>query len=112
MRSYARVLIGNLVLAAFAGVAGPVFLVVAYVARVEGAAWYWVAGASAVGAVGTALIPFAAVRSARQEFPRITRRDRAKVTHPAYGDETSVVWAPRSPGGVVGARLVRADVRA
>ncbi|MFE6817306.1 hypothetical protein [Streptomyces sp. NPDC057677] len=112
MRSYARVLIGNLILAAFAGVAGPVFLVVAHVARVEGAAWFWVAGASAVGLVGTALIPFAAVRSARQEFPRITRRDRAKVTHPAYGDDSSVVWAPRSPGGVVGARLVRADVRA
>ncbi|MFJ2931315.1 hypothetical protein ACIO8G_00945 [Streptomyces sp. NPDC087219] len=111
MRSYTGVLIGNLILAAFAGLAGPVFLVVAYVARVEGAAWFWVAGAAGVGAVGTAAIPFAAVRSARQEFPRITRRDRAGDTRPAYGDDTSVVWAPRSPGGLAGARLVRADVR-
>ncbi|MFF3842682.1 hypothetical protein [Streptomyces sp. NPDC001930] len=110
MRSYTRVLIGNLILAAFAGLAGPVFLVVGYVARVEGADWFWVAGAWGIGAVGTAMIPFAAVRSARQEFPRITRRDRAGVTRPAYGDDTSVVWAPRSPGGLAGARLVRADV--
>ena len=111
MRSYTGVLIGSLFLAAFAGLAGPVFLVVAYVAWVEGAAWFWVAGASGIGAVGTAVIPFAAVRSARQEFPRITRRNRKGKAGPAYGDDTTVVWAPRSPQGAVGARLVRADVR-
>ncbi|MFJ5136300.1 hypothetical protein [Streptomyces sp. NPDC088707] len=111
MRSYTGVLVGNLILAAFAGLAGPVFLVVAYVAWAEGAEWFWVAGASGVGAVGTAMIPFAAVRSARQEFPRITRRNRVEDAGPAYGDETTVVWAPRSPGGAPGARLVRADVR-
>ncbi|WP_318210222.1 MULTISPECIES: hypothetical protein [unclassified Streptomyces] len=111
MRSYAGVLIGNLILAAFAGLAGPVLLVVGYVAWVEGAAWFWVAGALGLGAVGTAVIPFAAVRSARQEFPRITRRNRERDAGPAYGDDTTVVWAPRSPGGAVGARLVRADVR-
>ncbi|APE25942.1 MULTISPECIES: hypothetical protein [Streptomyces] len=79
MRGYAGVLIGNLVLAALAGLAGPVFLVGAYVAWTEGAEWFLVAAAGGIGAVGTALIPVAAVRSARQSFPRITRRDHVTV---------------------------------
>ncbi|MCX4985669.1 hypothetical protein [Streptomyces sp. NBC_00572] len=110
MRSYTGVLIGNLILASFAGLAGPVFLVVGYVAWVEGAEWFWVAGALGIGAVGTIMIPFSAVRSAGQEFPRITRRSRTRDAGLAYGDDTSVVWAPRSPQGAPGARLVRADV--
>ncbi|WP_329286491.1 hypothetical protein [Streptomyces sp. NBC_00691] len=110
MRGYTGVLIGNLILAAFAGLAGPVFLVVAYAAWTGGTPWFWVAGASVVGAAGTAMIPFSAVRSARQEFPRITRRSRVRGAGTAYGDDTSVVWAPRSPQGAAGARLVRADV--
>ncbi|MEU4079043.1 hypothetical protein DEJ45_00495 [Streptomyces venezuelae] len=110
MRGYAGVLIGNLVLAALAGLAGPVFLVGAYVAWTEGAEWFLVAAAGGIGAAGTALIPVAAVRSARQSFPRITRRDHVTDLGPAYGPDTCVVWAPVSPRRPAGARLVRADV--
>ncbi|WP_406065672.1 hypothetical protein OG462_39930 [Streptomyces sp. NBC_01077] len=110
MRSYTGVLIGNLLLATLAGLAGPVFLVVGYIVWTEGAEWFWVVASFGVGAVGTVMIPVSAVRAARQDFPRITRRGRVRDLGPAYGDDTSVVWAPRSPQGSVGARLVRADV--
>ncbi|MFH9727637.1 hypothetical protein ACH4M4_32420 [Streptomyces sp. NPDC017254] len=110
MRSYTGVLIGNLVFAAFCGLAGPVFLVVGYTTWVEGAEWFWVALSSGIGVVGTVMIPVSAVKAARQGFPRITRRDHMEGLSPVHGDDTLVVWAPRSAAGPANARLVRADV--
>ncbi|MGW8365869.1 hypothetical protein ACWGK1_35650 [Streptomyces wedmorensis] len=108
MRSYTGVLIGHLLFATLCLFPGPLALVVAWIAWTEGDDRAWIP--LAVGVVLSAAIPFTAHRSARQEFPRITRRDRVKDTTVAYADDTFVLWAPRSGPDVPEARLVRADV--
>ncbi|MER5360123.1 hypothetical protein [Streptomyces sp. NPDC002785] len=107
MCSRTGVFVGNLVFTALCMSAFPFFLAVGGAAWHDGADWGWaVAG---LGAVGTAVIPVMAATSTRQEFPRITRSDRAK-SGVFYGDDTFVMWASRSEQGPAGARLVRADV--
>ncbi|MGW4234225.1 hypothetical protein ACWEF9_34010 [Streptomyces sp. NPDC004980] len=110
MRSYAGVLVGQLVFATICCFVGPVFLGAGYFAWRDGAGWTWVVPMVGVGGLVTAAIPFSAVRSARRQYPRITRRDRAKEAVGPYGDDTFVMWAPRSEAGPADARLVRADV--
>ncbi|MFE4335681.1 hypothetical protein ACFRQM_41740 [Streptomyces sp. NPDC056831] len=110
MRSYAGVFVGHLVFAAICCSAGPVFLFVGYLAWLDDAGWSWVVSALGVGSVGTVMIPVTAFTITRQDFPRITRRDRVKGESGSYGDDTFVMWAPRSQEGPADARLVRADV--
>ncbi|GAA2733008.1 hypothetical protein [Actinocorallia aurantiaca] len=110
MRSYAGVLIGNLVFATVCGIAGPIFLVGGYVAWQEGADWRAVVLVLGIGLVGTVAIPVVAFTAARKDYPRITRRDLVKDTSVSYGDETFVMWPPRSGEGPAEARLARADV--
>ncbi|MDV9187410.1 hypothetical protein R6L23_04110 [Streptomyces sp. SR27] len=110
MRGYGGVLVGNLLLTLVSGLAGPAFLVVAYIAWAEGADPVWVLSAAAVGLVGTVMIPVSAVKAARKRFPRIASGDRASERGEAYGPESFVVWSPRSGPGPLDARLVRADV--
>nr|WP_223182496.1 MULTISPECIES: hypothetical protein [unclassified Streptomyces] len=91
-------------------VTGPVFLFVAYAAWRDGAGPQWVLSASGFGAVVTAVIPVSALKAARADFPRITARDRAREGAERYGEESFVVWAPRSAPGPAGVPPVRADV--
>ncbi|MEU1180948.1 hypothetical protein ABZ464_25540 [Streptomyces sp. NPDC005820] len=111
MPSQVGVFVGNLLFAALCGSAGPVFLFVAYAAWRDGADPLWVVASFGIGLAGTVMIPGTAVTATRQEYPRITRRHRVKGGSGAYGDDTFVMWAPRSAPGPVDARLVRADVR-
>ncbi|CAM5667246.1 hypothetical protein SAVIM338S_06932 [Streptomyces avidinii] len=108
MRSYTSVLVGQLALNAVFLVPGPVGLVVGFAAWRAGEEWAWIA--LLVGLVCSAAIPVSAVKSARSQFPRITRGDRVKGEGISYGNDTFVMWAPRSPKGHERARLVRADV--
>lgn len=59
---------------------------------------------------GSILIPVEAFELTRSRFPRITRGDRVKGEGVTYGDDTFVLWAPKSEQGPARARLVRADV--
>ncbi|MFF0011720.1 hypothetical protein [Streptomyces sp. NPDC005374] len=108
MRSRSGVFVGNLVFAAVCMSAAPIFLVMGYSTRHDDTGPGWVA--AGLGAVGTVMIPVTAAIFTRKEFPRITRRDRAKDSAVSYGDHTFVMSAPRSPQGTADARLVRADV--
>ncbi|MFJ2270681.1 hypothetical protein ACIO8F_11095 [Streptomyces sp. NPDC087228] len=108
MRTYASVLVGNLVFATLCCFPGPFALLLGCVAWREGEDWAWIALVG--GVVCSAAIPVMAVTTARREFPRITRRDRVTDTRVSYGDDSFVVWAPRSERGPAEARLVRADV--
>ncbi|NEA97708.1 hypothetical protein [Streptomyces sp. SID13726] len=117
MRGRTGVFLGNLVFSAVCWSAAPFFLGMGYATRHDGTGLGWVA--IGLGAVGTVMIPFTALTSTRQEFPRITRRDRVKgenashdsgAAYASYGADTFVMWAPRSQPGPAGARLVRADV--
>ncbi|MFB6836879.1 hypothetical protein [Streptomyces sp. NPDC056361] len=108
MRSYTGVLIGHLLFAALCLFPGPLALVIAYIAWSEGDDWAWIP--LAVGLAVSAAVPVTAHRAARQEFPRITRRDRLKDTSSGYADDSFVLWAPRSEAGPPQAELVRADV--
>lgn len=108
MRSYASVLVGKFIFATFCCFPAPIALAVGYTAWREGADWAWIA--LVIGLVGLVLIPVLAFKIARSSFPRITRRDRVKHESVSYGDDTFVLWAPRSPKGHAQARLVRADV--
>jgi hypothetical protein len=108
MRSYASVLVGNLVFTTICCFPVPLALLVGYAAWREGEDWAWIA--LAIGLVGLILIPVEALKFTRSRFPRITRRDRVKDDSVSYGDDTFVLWAPRSEQGSAQARLVRADV--
>ncbi|MCX4679212.1 hypothetical protein OG413_28590 [Streptomyces sp. NBC_01433] len=108
MRSYAGVLVGKLLFATVCCFPVPLVLVVGCVAWDEGENWAWIA--LIVGLVGSVLIPVIALKDARRQFPRITRRDRVKHENVSYGDDTFVMWAPRSEHGSAQARMVRADV--
>ncbi|MEE1738794.1 hypothetical protein PUR49_20095 [Streptomyces sp. BE147] len=108
MRSYTSVLIGKLVFATVCCFPVPLALLVGYAAWDEGEDWAWIA--LLIGLVGSVLIPVMALKDARRQFPRITRRDRVKHESVSYGDDTFVMWAPRSEQGSTQARLARADV--
>ncbi|MDT0310119.1 hypothetical protein RM780_24645 [Streptomyces sp. DSM 44917] len=108
MRSYGGVLLGNLVFAAVCCFPGPLALVVGWVAWSEGEDWAWTVLVG--GLLMSAVIPFVAVRSARSQFPRITRADQVREKDVPLAEDSFVLWAPRSPEGHPQARLVRADV--
>ncbi|MES5823753.1 hypothetical protein [Streptomyces sp. RG80] len=108
MRSRTSVFVGNLVFMALCMAAFPFFLVLGAAAWHDGEEWGWLV--AVIGGVCTATIPVMAATATRQEFPGITRRDAVKGGRPSYGDDTFVMWAPRSQPGPVGAQLVRADV--
>ncbi|MEV0785089.1 hypothetical protein AB0I52_19365 [Streptomyces sp. NPDC050423] len=108
MRSYGRVVTGNLGCAVIVCFPVPLALLVGYGAWRAGDDWAWIA--FAVGGAGSAVIPPMTLRFTRGAFPRITRRDRLKDRSVSYGDDTFVLWAPRSEQGTAQARLVRADV--
>ncbi|MEV5683444.1 hypothetical protein AB0L68_09665 [Streptomyces sp. NPDC052164] len=108
MRSYASVLVGKLGFATLCCFPVPLALLVGYAAWDAGEGWAWIA--LAIGLVGSALIPVMALKDARQQFPRITRRDQVKHANVSYGDDTFVMWAPRSEHGPAQAWLARADV--
>ncbi|GGO59242.1 hypothetical protein [Streptomyces lasiicapitis] len=108
MRSHIGVFVENLVFTALCLSTGPVFLVLGGAAWHDGASWGW--AVSACGAAVTVMIPVLALRSTRAEFPRITGGNRVRDGSGSYGDDTFVMWAPRSEPGPAGARLVRADV--
>ncbi|MFC5031846.1 hypothetical protein ACFPJ8_24345 [Streptomyces fildesensis] len=108
MRSYGRVVIGNLGCAVILCLPVPLAFLVGYSAWRAGEDWAWIA--LAIGGVGLVAIPLPTLRFTRRAFPRITRRDRLKDRSVPYGDDTFVLWAPRSEPSSVQARLVRADV--
>ncbi|MEV8544845.1 hypothetical protein [Streptomyces sp. NPDC051572] len=110
MRSHTGVFMGNLVFIAVCCSAAPFFLLVGYSAWSEYPGWDWPAIMFAVGLVGTVMIPVLAITATRQEFPRITRRNRVKGVRHRCPDDTFVMWAPRSEQGPAQAQLVRADV--
>ncbi|WP_405975858.1 hypothetical protein OG496_50980 [Streptomyces sp. NBC_00988] len=110
MRSHTGVFVGNLVFIAVCCSAAPFFLLVGYSAWSEYPGWDWPAIMFAVGLVGTVMIPVLAITATRQEFPRITRRNRVKGVSHRCPDDTFVMWAPRSEQGSAQAQLVRADV--
>ncbi|MFI5881092.1 hypothetical protein [Streptomyces sp. NPDC051554] len=110
MRSHTGVFVGNLVFIAVCCSAAPFFLLVGYSAWSEYPGWDWPAIMFAVGLVGTVMIPVLAITATRQEFPRITRRNRVKGVSHRCPDDTFVMWAPRSEQGPAQAQLVRADV--
>lgn len=108
MRSYTGALTGNFILATLCTFPVPIALLVGWVAWREGEDWAWIA--LAIGLVGSVLIPVEAFKLTRNGFPRITRGDRVKGNGISYGDDTFVLWAPRSEQGSAKARLARADV--
>ncbi|MEU9091512.1 hypothetical protein [Streptomyces sp. NPDC048428] len=108
MRGYTGALFGFLAFATLCCLPVPVAFVVAYTAWSEGEDWAWIALVAALA--GSVLIVGTAHRYARNQHPRITRRDLVKEENFSYGEETFVMWAPRSPKGSPRARLVRADV--
>ncbi|WP_043662487.1 hypothetical protein [Streptomyces xylophagus] len=110
MRSHTGVFVGNLLFAALCCSAAPFFLLVGCSAWSEDPGWGWPAGLIGFGLVGTAMIPVVAFTSTRQEFPRITRRDRVKGERIPYGDDSFVMWTPGSRQGSAQAQLARADV--
>lgn len=112
MRSHTRVFVGNLLFIAVCCSAAPFFLLVGYSAWSEYPGWGWPAMVFAFGLAGTVMIPVPAFVSTRQEFPRITRRDRVKGASDRYRwpDDTFVMWAPRSEQCSAQGQLVRADV--
>ncbi len=110
MRSYTSVFVGNLLFIAVCCSVGPFFLFLGYSAWSDYPGWDWPAMVFAFGLVGTVMIPVLAITTTRQEFPRITRRNRVKGERISYGDDTFVMWAPRSEQGSAQAQLVRADV--
>ena len=113
MRSHTSVFVGNLLFTAVCCSAAPFFLLLGYSAWSDYPGWDWPAMLLAFGLVGTVMIPVLAFTTTRQEFPRITRRNRVKgvedVNH-RYSDDTFVMWAPRSEHRSAQAQLVRADV--
>ncbi|MET7486145.1 hypothetical protein [Streptomyces sp. NPDC005538] len=110
MRSRAGVFVGNLVFTAVCLSVAPFFLLVGWSAWADDPGWGWPALAICCGLGGTIMIPVLASTSTRQEYPRITRRDRVKGERTSYGNDSFVMWAPRSPKGSEQAELVRADV--
>lgn len=108
MRSRTGVFVGQFLFAALCLSTGPVFLVLGYAAWHDGERWGL--AVSAAGAVLTGMIPVSAVGTTRRLFPRITRGGGVKGGRGSYGDDTFVMWAPRSAPGRADARLVRADV--
>lgn len=110
MRSHTGVFVGNLLFSALCLSAAPFFLLVGCTAWSDDPGWGWPALVIAFGLVGTIMIPVVACTSTRQEFPRITRRDRVKGERIPYGDDTFVMWTPWSQQGPAQAQLVRADV--
>ncbi|MFD4558496.1 hypothetical protein ACFWP5_29990 [Streptomyces sp. NPDC058469] len=110
MRSHTRVFVGNLLFTAVCLSGGPIFLFVGCSAWSDYPGWDWPAIMIAFGLVGTVMIPVLAITATRQEFPRITRRDRVKGGSNRCPDDTFVMWAPRSEQGPAQAQLVRADV--
>lgn len=108
MRSYASVMVGALLLAIVWCFPGPLGLVLGSIAWSQGEDWAWIP--LVAGLACSVPIPFMALNYARRQFPRITRGDREKHADIPYGDETFVLWAPRSPQGHPQARLARADV--
>ncbi|WP_206309367.1 hypothetical protein [Streptomyces sp. A0642] len=108
MRSYTSVLVGKLIFAAVCLFPGPLGLLLGFSLWREGEDWAWIPFVA--GLVCSAFVPVMALKLARSEFPRITRRDRAKDESFSYEDDTFVMWAPRSPKGHARERLVRADV--
>lgn len=110
MRSYARVLVGQLLLATVCCAAGLFFLLVGFSAWSDAPGWSGSALLLASGLVITVVIPVAATVATRQMCPRITRRDRVKGGRTPYRDDTFVMWAPTSRQGTAQARLARADV--
>jgi hypothetical protein len=110
MRSHTSVFVGNLLFSAVCCSVGPIFLSIGYSAWSDYPGWDWPAIVFAFGLVCTVMIPVLAITTTRREFPRITRRNRVKGERTSYGDDTFVMWAPRSEQGPAQARLVRADV--
>ncbi|RKN07415.1 hypothetical protein [Streptomyces radicis] len=108
MRSYAGVLVGKLIFCAICLCPAPIALVVGFAAWRDGEDWAWIA--LLIGLVGSVLIVVVALRATRNEVPRISRGDLLRDTDVSYGDDTFVLWAPRSPAGSARARLARADV--
>ncbi|MFJ6464760.1 hypothetical protein ACIQM0_27660 [Streptomyces sp. NPDC091387] len=108
MRSYGSVVIGNLGCAVILCFPVPLALLIGYQAWRAGEDWAWIA--LAVGGAGSAAIPLMTLRFTRDAFPRITRGDGLKDRSVSYGDDTFVLWAPRSEQAPAQARLVRADV--
>lgn len=110
MRSYAGVLVGNLVFATVCCIAGPFFLLVGLSLWQGGED----RGAALVclgfGVVGTVAIPVVAFTFTWKAFPRITRRDRVKHASVSYGDDSFVLFSPGFGRGPAQARLARADV--
>ncbi|MFD3942039.1 hypothetical protein [Streptomyces sp. NPDC058579] len=108
-RSYAGVMVGQLLLALVWCFPGPFGLVVGCIAWSHGEDWAWIA--LVAGLAFSVPIPFMARTTARRQFPRITRRDTAEDEDVVpYGEHTFVLWAPESPQGHAQARLERADV--
>ena len=110
MRSRTSVFVGNLLFIAVCCSAAPFFLLLGYSAWSDYPGWDWPAIVFAFGLVGTVMIPVLAFTTTRQEFPRITRRNRVKGVNLRYPDGTFVMWAPRSEHPSAQAQLVRADV--
>jgi hypothetical protein len=110
MRSHTSVFVGNLVFTAVCCSAAPFFLLLGCSAWSDHPGWDWPAMVFAFGLVGTVMIPVLAFTTTRQEFPRITRRNRVKEVNHPYPDGSFVMWAPRSEHGSAQAQLVRADV--
>ncbi|MFJ6569950.1 hypothetical protein ACIQNU_21265 [Streptomyces sp. NPDC091292] len=110
MRSYAGVLIGNLIFVTLCSIVGPVFIFVGYMAWRDGAEWSFAGTLLATGLVFTLPIPFVALRAARSDFPGITRRDLLTDGAETYTPDTFVVLAPKSPAATAGARVARADI--
>ncbi|MGW5565583.1 hypothetical protein ACWEWD_19445 [Streptomyces tendae] len=108
MRSYGRAVAGSLGCAVICCFPVPLALLVGVSALRTGEDWAWIA--LALGGAGSLAIPVFVLRFVRSSFPRITRRDRLKDSGVSYGDDTFVLWAPRSKQGSAQARLARADV--
>ncbi|MFJ5307250.1 hypothetical protein [Streptomyces sp. NPDC088350] len=110
MRSRTGVFVGNLLFSAVCLSAAPFFLLVGCTAWSDDPGWGWPALLIGFGLAGTITIPVVAFTSTRQEFPRITRRDRVKGERMPYGDDAFVMWSPWNQQGSTQAQLVRADV--
>ena len=110
MRSRTSVFVGNLLFIAVCCSAAPFFLLLGYSAWSDYPGWDWPAIVFALGLVGMVMIPVLAFTTTRQEFPRITRRNRVKGVNHRYPDGTFVMWAPRPEQSSAQAQLVRADV--
>lgn len=108
MRSYAGTFIGNLLFITLCSFPVPLAVLVGYTAWQEGESWAWMPITG--GLAGSALMVVLARRTTRQELPLFTRRHRVKDPSVSYGEQSFVLWAPRSEPRLPGARLLRADV--